>query len=154
MEMGLGDEEGYPHLGHADYTDPVVDQGTGTVRIRGVFPNPGGAIAPGQFVRVRLPIERREDALLVPSRALGFDQAGEYLLVVGKGDIVERRSVKVGTEEHGMRVVDGNIGPTDRVVVDGLLRARPGLKVEPKLANDKSQAIAAAESSAGNVSQP
>ncbi len=150
MEMGLGDEEGYPHLGHADYTDPVVDQGTGTVRIRGVFPNPGSVIAPGQFVRVRLPIERREDALLVPSRALGFDQAGEYLLVVGKDNLVERRSVKAGTEVDGMRVVDGKIGPADRVVVDGLLRARPGLKVDPKLEEDKTQAIAAAHSPTGN----
>ena len=154
MEMGLGDEEGYPHLGHADYTDPVVDQGTGTVRIRGVFSNPGSAIAPGQFVRVRLPIERREDAVCVPSRALGFDQAGEYLLVVGKDNLVERRSVKVGSEVDGMRVVDGKIGPDDRVVVDGLLRARPGLKVDPKLEADKTQVIAAAHSPTGKSPQP
>jgi len=154
MEMGLGDEEGYPHLGQADYTDPVVDQGTGTIRIRGVFPNPGSVIAPGQFVRVRLPIERREDALLVPSRALGSDQAGEYLLVVGKDNLVERRSVKGGTEVDGMRVVDGKISLADRVVVDGLLRARPGLKVDPKLEEDKTQAIAAAHSPTGNQPQP
>jgi RND family efflux transporter MFP subunit len=154
MEMGLGDEEGYPHLGHADYTDPVVDQGTGTVRIRGVFPNLGSVIAPGQFVRVRMPIERREDALLVPSRALGFDQIGEYLLVVDKDNLVQRRSVKAGTEVDGMRVVDGMIDPADRVVVDGLLRARPGLKVNPKLENGKSEAIAAVQSPPGKVDQP
>jgi RND family efflux transporter MFP subunit len=154
MEMGLGDEEGYPHLGEADYTDPVVDQGTGTVRIRGVFPNPGSVIAPGQFVRVRLPIEQRDDALLVPSRALGSDQAGEYLLVVGKDNLVERRSVKVGTELDGMRVVDGKIGPADRVVVDGLLRARPGLKVDPKLEQDNTRVIAAAHSPTGKSPQP
>ena len=101
-----------------------VDSGTGTVRIRGVFPNPGGAITPGQFVRVRLPIERRENALLVPSLPLGSDQAGEYLLVVGKGDIVERRAVKVGTEVNGMRRGRRRRSvPSDRVVVEGLLRA-------------------------------
>jgi RND family efflux transporter MFP subunit len=154
MEMGLGDEEGYPHLGQADYTDPVVDQGTGTVRIRGVFPNPGSVIAPGQFVRVRLPIERREDALCVPSRALGFDQAGEYLLVVGKDNLVERRSVKAGTEVNGMRVVDGKISPSDRIVVDGLLRARPGLRVDPRFEEDKRQAVAVAHSPLGNEPQP
>ena len=111
-------------------------------------------IAPGQFVRVRLPIDRREDALLVPSRALGFDQAGEYLLVVGKDNLVERRSVKAGAEVDGMRVVDGKISPADRIVVDGLLRARPGLKVEPKLEENKTQAIAAAHSSPGTEPHP
>ena len=132
MEMALADETGYPHLGVADYTDPIVDAGTGTVRIRGVFPNPDGAIVPGLFVRVRLPLEIRENALLVPSRALGSDQSGEYLLVVGKDNVVQRRGVKVGTEVDGMRVVDGEIGPNDKVVVDGLLQARPGTSVVPK----------------------
>ncbi len=122
MEMGLGNEEGYPHQGQVDYTDPSVDPGTGTVRVRGVFDNPGGMISPGLFVRVRLPIEKRDNALLVPDRALGSDQTGPFLLVVGKDDKVERRSVKPGTEVDGMRVVDGQIGPDERVVVDGLLR--------------------------------
>ncbi len=132
MEMALTDESGYPHRGIADYTDPVVDTGTGTVRIRGVFPNPDGALVPGLFVRVRLPLENRENALLVPSRALASDQTGEYLLVVGKDDIVERRDVKVGTEIDGMRVVDGEIEPGDQVVVEGLLQARPGTTVVPR----------------------
>jgi membrane fusion protein (multidrug efflux system) len=133
LEMGLGDEEGYPHAGRTDYTDPVVDAGTGTVRARGIFPNPGGAITPGLFVRVRIPFERREDALLVPERALGADQAGTFLLVLGKDDVVERRAVQPGTEVGELRVVDGKIDAGDRVVVDGLQRARPGAKVKPKL---------------------
>ena len=71
--------------------------------------------------------------MLVPERALGADQAGTFLLVVGKDDVVERRTVKPGTEVGEMRVVDGQLGPGDRVVVDGLQRARPGAKVKPKL---------------------
>ena len=153
MEMALADETGYPHLGVADYTDPIVDAGTGTVRIRGVFPNPDGAIVPGLFVRVRLPLENRENALLVPSRALGSDQSGEYLLVVGKDNVVVRRGVKVGTEVDGMRVVDGEIGPNDQVVVDGLLQARPGTAVVPKPQEER-PAVAAALTTPRRGSQP
>ena len=133
MELGLSNEDGYPHQGKLDYIDPSVDIGTGTVRTRGIFANANSMITPGLFVRVRLPFERREEALLVPDRALGSDQSGPYLLVVGPDDKVERRTIRPGTEQGGNRVVDGQIGPDDRVVVDGLLRARPGLKVAPKV---------------------
>jgi RND family efflux transporter MFP subunit len=132
MELGLANERGYPHRGHGDYQDSGVDPGTGTIRVRGVFPNPDGAILPGMFVRIRVPFERRKDALLVPERALGTDQSGQYLLVVGRGDLVEYRPVKTGPQFDGLRLVEGKIGPEDRVVVDGLLRARPKLKVNPK----------------------
>jgi RND family efflux transporter MFP subunit len=153
MEMGLGDEEGFPHQGRVDYADPSVDTGTGTIRARGIFSNPDGAITPGLFVRTRVAFERREDALLVPDRSLGSDQSGTYLLVVGEGDKVERRSVNPGTEVGGLRVVDGKIGPDDRVVVEGLLRARPGLKVTPKL-EVAAEAVAAAGTSAEVTSRP
>ena len=83
-------------------------------------------------MRIRVPFERRKDALLVPDRALGSDQSGQYLLVVGPGDLVEYRPVKAGMQIDGLRTVEGKIGPDDRVVVDGLLRARPKLKVNPK----------------------
>ena len=132
MELGLSNEDGYPHLGRLDYMDPSVDTGSGTVRSRGIFLNADGMITPGLFVRVRMPFERKEEALLVPDRALGSDQSGPYLLVVGKDDKVERRAVRPGTEVGGNRVVEGQIGPDDLVVVEGLLRARPGLKVSFK----------------------
>ncbi len=135
MELGLSNETGYPHQGKLDYIDPSVDTGSGTVRTRGVFTNADNMITPGLFVRVRMPFERKEGALLVPDRALGSDQSGPYLLVVGKDDKVERRTVRPGAELGTNRVVEGEIQPEDRVVVDGLLRARPGLKVAPKLAD-------------------
>lgn len=145
MEMGLGDEEGYPHPGRIDYTDPSVDTSTGTIRMRGVFANPKGVVIPGMFARVRIPIETVQEALLVPERALGSDQAGIFLLVVGPEDKVERRAVKTGVEDDGMRVVSGQVGPSDRIVVDGLLRARPGLKVSPKEDDAAARTVAAAE---------
>jgi membrane fusion protein (multidrug efflux system) len=147
MEMGLGNEEGYPHRGQVDYSDPSIDTGTGTVRVRGIFPNPGGLITPGLFVRTRVPFERRDDALLVPDRALGADQGGPYLLVVGKDSKVERRAIRPGIQVGGLRVVDGKIGPEDRVVVEGLLRARPGLEVKPKL-EEAAEAVAASPAQA------
>ena len=132
LELGLANEQGFPHQGQVDYTDPGIDPGTGTIRARGIFPNPDGAIVPGLFVRLRVPFETKGDALLVPERALGADQAGRYLLVVGKDNVVERRAVEVGTGVGDLRVVEGKIGPDDLVVVEGLQRARPGLKVNPK----------------------
>jgi multidrug efflux pump subunit AcrA (membrane-fusion protein) len=85
---------------------------------------------PGYFVRVRIPGPPRP-ALLVPETAVGSDQAGRYVLVVGKDDIVEQRKVEVGLLSDGMRAIDKGLEPADRVVVAGLLRAIPGQKVEP-----------------------
>lgn len=133
MQLGLATETGYPHQGRVDYVDPSVDTGTGTVQTRGIFANADGVIIPGLFVRVRLPFDFKADALLVPDRALGSDQGGPYLLVVGADDKVERRVVRPGSVQGGNRVVEGAITAEDRVVVDGLLRARPGIKVAPKL---------------------
>jgi membrane fusion protein (multidrug efflux system) len=145
MELGLANEQGYPHRGQVDYQEPAADPGTGTVRMRGIFPNPAGSILPGFFVRVRIPAGTREHALLVPERALGTDQSGRYLLVVGKDDLVEYRPVKVGPKIDELRVVEGSIGLLDRVVVDGLLQARPRLKVVPidDAASAKSVAVVA-----------
>jgi RND family efflux transporter MFP subunit len=146
MELGLANEEGYPHQGRSDYQDPGVDSGTGTIRVRGVFPNPDGTILPGLFVRIRVPLDRRKDALMVPERALGTDQSGQYVLVVGDDNVVDYRPVRVGVLIDGFRVVDGKIGPKDRVVVDGLLRARPKLKVTPKLEEADLRKVAALDS--------
>jgi membrane fusion protein (multidrug efflux system) len=144
MELGLAGERGYPHRGRADYQEPAADSGTGTVKLRGIFPNPDGAILPGFFVRVRIPAGRPHDALLVPERALGNDQSGPFLLVVGRDDAVEYRPVKAGRRIDEMRVVEGKIGPEDRVVVEGLLRARPRLKVNPIFAPAETKDLTAA----------
>jgi RND family efflux transporter MFP subunit len=146
MEMGLVNEDDrYPHQGVADYQDPGVDPGTGTIRVRGTFANRDLAILPGFFVRVRVPVDRRKNALLVPDRALAIDQSGSYLLVVNKEDVVEYRPVKTGALQDGLRVVEGAIGSSDRVVIDGLLRARPKLKVSPKAEAPADKAVVSAD---------
>lgn len=129
--LSLGDEQGFPHKGKADYADLAVDQSTGTYLVRGVFPNPDRLIPPGAFVRIQCP-RKHIEATLVDQRAVGRDQSGAYLLVVDKNDDVERRPVELGGKYEGMQAVTGSIGPEDRVIVNGLQRARPGAKVAPQ----------------------
>lgn len=132
VELGLASQEGFPTAGQIDYSDPSLDAGTGTLRTRGVFPNADRSLLPGMFVRMRIPVAERTNAFLVPERALGTDQSGQFVLVVGDEDKVQYRPVKIGVSVDNLRVVEGQIGPQDQVIVEGLLRARPGAKVTPK----------------------
>ena len=131
VEVGLQTEEGYPHQGMLDYASPTVDASTGTLSARAILHNPDRVLLPGLFVRVRVPTGTLDDALQVPETALGTDQGGRYLLAVGKDDVVEQRKVVVGPRNGTLRVIEKGIGPDDRVIVAGLLRAIPGQKVEP-----------------------
>jgi RND family efflux transporter MFP subunit len=134
IEVGLQTEQGYPHSGLLDYAAPTVDSSTGTLAVRGILENSNRALLPGLFVRVRVPTGTQDDALLVPDVALGSDQSGRYLLTVNKDNVVEQRNVEVGALDGSMRVIDKGIGPDDRVIVAGLLRAVPGQKVDPQTA--------------------
>src|SRR5258708_955779 len=133
IEAGLQTEDGYPHAGKLDYVAPTINQSTGTLAVRGLVPNPDRVLLPGYFVRVRVPIDRQDDALLVPDTALGSDQSGRYLLVVNADNVVEQRKVLVGPLDGGLRVIESGLKPDDRWVVEGLLRVIPGQKVDPQL---------------------
>jgi RND family efflux transporter MFP subunit len=134
IAVGLQTEDGYPHQGNLDYAAPTVNQSTGTLAVRGVIPNPDRILLPGFFVRVRVPIDTQQDALLIPDTALGSDQGGRYVLVVNGDNVVEQRKVQTGQlEAGGMRVIESGLKPEDRLVVAGLLRAIPGQKVDPQL---------------------
>jgi membrane fusion protein, multidrug efflux system len=133
VEVGLTTEQGYPHEGVLDYAAPQVDTSTGTLTLRAVFPNRQRALLPGYFVRVRVPLQHLGGkALLVPDAALGTDQSGRYLLVVGKDNVVEQRAVQTGQEQGALRVIASGLQPDDRVVITGLARAIPGEKVAPE----------------------
>jgi RND family efflux transporter MFP subunit len=151
LELGLASEEGFPHKGRVEYTDPGVDPVSGTLLARGVFPNPGNDLVPGLFVRIRVALEKRPDALLVPERALGMDQTGHYVLVVDKQNVVSQRTVKVGATEGRLRVIEDNLKPDDLVVVNGLQRARPGLKVKPKLVEPASSVVTTSPLGSSNL---
>jgi RND family efflux transporter MFP subunit len=133
---GITGGEDYPFEGRFDFASTGLDPGTGTILLRAVYKNPRGAtgvptLVPGMFVRLRIPIDVREKALLVSERALGVDQGGRYLLVVNDQDVVEQRPVKVGANVNGMRVIEEGLQADDWVVVSGIQRARPGAKVTP-----------------------
>jgi RND family efflux transporter MFP subunit len=133
VEVGLQTEDGYPHQGKLDYAAPTINQSTGTLAVRGLVPNPNRVLLPGYFVRVRVPTDRAENALLVPDLALGTDQSGRYLLVVNGENVVEQRKVTIGPLDGGLRVIESGLAPEDRIVIAGLLRVIPGQKVDPQL---------------------
>jgi RND family efflux transporter MFP subunit len=132
VEVGLQNEEGYPHVGTIDYAPPSINQATGTLTVRGVLQNPKQTLLPGFFVRVRVP-EDPEESLLVPDVALGADQGGRYVLVADKDNVVEQRKVTVGPKVGDMRAIEKGLKPDDRVIVAGIQRAVPGQKVDPQL---------------------
>jgi len=134
LYMGLATEQGYPHEGTLDFAESEVDTSTGTMQLRGVFANDETppVLLPGLFARVRMPIQELPEALLVSERAIGSDQGGRYLLVVNSENLVERRPIRQGQLEDGMRVIKEGLLAGDRVIVAGIQRARPGAKVEPE----------------------
>jgi RND family efflux transporter MFP subunit len=133
IEVGLQTEDGYPHKGKLDYASPTINQSTGTLVVRGVLPNPDRVLLPGYYVRVRVPLSKQENALLVPDVSLGSDQSGRYVLVVNGENVVEQRKVQTGPLEGELRAIESGLKAEDRVVVAGLLRAIPGQKVDPQL---------------------
>ncbi len=133
VEVGLMTEQGYPHTGRLNYISPEVDASTGTLAVRAIFDNPDRVLLPGFFLRIRIPLSgQTAQALLVPDTALGTDQAGRYLLVVNKDNVVEQRTVQVGQLDGSMRVITAGLKPDDQVVITGLQRAIPGAKVAPQ----------------------
>jgi RND family efflux transporter MFP subunit len=144
IEVGLQSDEGYPLRGTLDYVSPAIDRATGTLAVRAILQNENGMLVPGNFVRVRVGAADQQDSFLVPDAAIGSDQGGRYLLVVGKDDLVEQRKVTIGPRVGELRVIESGLKPEDRVVVAGILRAVPGQKVDPQ-----PQTVASALSPAG-----
>lgn len=135
VELAREIDDDFPFTGRVDYVDPEVDIETGTLRIRAEFDNQDGRLKGGLFTRVRLRTGEVPGALIVPEVALGRDQQGPYLLVVGEGDVVERRAVQVGTRTAGGLVVRSGVSADDVVIVNGMISARPGAKVRVRQGN-------------------
>ncbi len=132
VSLGLADEAGHPRQGTVNFADNRVDPDTGTWRLRGLFANADGALTPGLFVRIRLPLGQPYRALLVPEQALGTDQGQKFVYVVGADKKVQNRQVKVGRIHDGLRVIQEGIKPDEQVIVSGLQRVRQGVEVNPK----------------------
>jgi RND family efflux transporter MFP subunit len=132
VEARLIDERNWTHKGRIDFVDNQVDRGAGTIRVRAVFPNPQYLITPGQFGRIRIPGSEPYQALLVPDSALVTDQSRKLLMAVKDDGTVEPKIVRPGPTYEGLRIIRSGIAPTDRIVINGLVRARPGAKVTPQ----------------------
>ena len=132
VRMGTAAAEGTPYEGHLQLVDNQVDPGSGTVRLRAVFPNADGSLMPGQFARLRMGNATTSTELLVNERAVGTDQDRKFVLVVGADNTVAYREVRLGAAIDGLRVVSSGLQPGERIVVSGLHRVRPGARVAPE----------------------
>ena len=134
LDIGLMNEEGYPHTGVMNYVAPEIDAQTGTILVRGLFKNPDRALIPGFFTRIRVPLGLGSTSvLLIPNRVVAEDQAGKYALVVNKDNVVEQKRIKTGQLlVGGLRVITQGLAADDRVVLTTNGQAVPGGKVVPK----------------------
>jgi RND family efflux transporter MFP subunit len=137
VELRLLDETEFKHKGKMDFVDNVIDQSSGTIRGRALVPNPDGLFTPGMFARARVPASAPFEALLLPDTALGTEQIRKFVYVVDGEDMVRQKYVTPGELNDGLRVILKGLDPTDRVIVNGMVRARPGIKVAPVVAGEK-----------------
>jgi len=134
IEVALSNESGFPHRGTLQYVAPQIDPQTGTLFVRGVLRNPDRTLLPGQFVKIRMPMEKTtQRALLIPNNALQEDQGGRYVLVLDKNNVTQQRHVQLGQQVGALRVITGGLTPDDLVVIGELWRSSPGTKVTPDL---------------------
>jgi RND family efflux transporter MFP subunit len=132
--LGLANETGFPHQGRLDFVDNRIDPASGTIRTRAIFSNRDRRLTPGLFARVKLVGSERAPALLVRDAAIGTDQDRKFVLVVGPGDSLVYRPVELGRLTDGLRIVTKGVQAGEKVVVNGLMRVRPGMKVTPTVA--------------------
>lgn len=130
----LADEKDWVRRGRIDFIDNQLDSRSGTIRLRAVFDNPDGLLTPGVFARLRVPGSAEHDAILVPDVAIASDQAKKIVMAVGEDGTVTPKPVTLGPIVDGLRVIRSGIGPDDRIVIEGIQRARPGGKVAPQVA--------------------
>jgi membrane fusion protein (multidrug efflux system) len=130
--MILADGSTYPHEGTFYFADRQVNESTGAIRLAGLFPNPGNVLRPGGYARVRATIRTEHNALLVPQRAVTELQGGYQVAVVGDENKVSIRAVQVGERAGAQWIIADGLKPGERVVVEGVQKVRPGMRVNPK----------------------
>ena len=132
ITVTLADGSQYPYRGLVDFADPQVDPQTGTFSVRAEMANPDHILLPGQFTKVKLLLDVREDAVVVPTKALVIEKGGAYIYVVRPDSVVEKRFVETGPEiPDNKMVVERGLSPEERIVVEGYHKLQHGMKVEP-----------------------
>jgi RND family efflux transporter MFP subunit len=133
VALKLLDENEFKHKGRMDFVDNVIDRSSGTIRGRATFENPNGLFTPGMFARVQVPASPPYEAFVVPDAAIGTEQVRKFVYVVDGENTVRQKYVTLGAVVDGMRVIKEGLAADDRVIVSGLMRARPGAKVTPQM---------------------
>lgn len=133
VKLKLIDETTFPHQGRMDFVDNAIDRSSGTIRGRAVFANKDGTFTPGMFGRIQVAAGPPGEALLVPESAIGSEQVKRFVFVVDDESVARAKYVTLGPMIDGLRVVVSGLDANDRVVVNGLMRVRPGVKVSPQL---------------------
>ena len=147
VQVGLANEEGFPHTGTMDFVDNQLNSQTGTIRARAVLPNKDGLYTPGLFARVQLLGSSEYNAILIDDRAVNTDQSQKYVLLLGANNTIEYRKVKLGRIIDGLRVVHEGLKSGDVIVVNGAQRVHPGIVVTPQrvtMGSDEAAPAAAA----------
>jgi multidrug efflux system membrane fusion protein len=135
VELALADEDDFPHRGVLDYIAPREDTATGTITLRGVFPNHGDLLRPGFFARLRVRLGEPYPALLVPDQAVGTDQANRFVWIANLNNEVEYRSVELGAHFGQLRAIKKGLKADEWVVIEGMQKLTPGIKVAPERIN-------------------
>ena len=130
ITVTLADGSVYPYSGLVDFADPQVDPQTGTFSVRAEMPNPDQSLLPGQFTKVRLLLDVRKSAVVVPAKAVIIEKGGSYIFVVRHNDTVERRLIELGPETGNKMIVERGLLPGERIVVEGYHKLMPAMKVE------------------------
>lgn len=131
VKLKLIDETSFARQGRMDFIDNAISRSSGTIRGRAEVPNPKRLLTPGMFARVRIATAAPAEALLVPDSAIGSEQARKLVMVVGDDNVAKAKYVTAGRIIEGLRVIEEGLAATDRVIIDGLMRARPGARVTP-----------------------
>jgi multidrug efflux system membrane fusion protein len=132
VQVGLANEEGFPHTGSVDFVDNQLNPQTGTIRARAVLQNKDGLFTPGLFARVQLLGSGEYQAILIEDRAVNTDQSQKYVLLLGANNQIEYRKVTLGRVIDGLRIVREGLKPGDVIVVNGAQRVHPGVTVTPQ----------------------
>src|SRR5262249_23710065 len=143
ITLKLIGETAFSHQGKIDFVDNSIDRSSSTIRVRAVFANPRGRFTPGMFARLRMAAAPPKNALLVPEAAVGAEQGRKFVFVVDAENVARQKFVTLGPVADGLRVITQGVTPDDNIIVNGLIRARPGTKVTPQ------QSSAASTSAAG-----
>lgn len=137
ITVTMADGSVFPHQGLVDFADPQIDPKTGTFSVRAEMPNPDHQLLPGQFTRVKLLMDVRENAIVVPTKAIVIEKGGAFIYVVRPDDVVEKRFIETGPETGNKTIVERGLSPRELIVVEGYHKLTHGMHVQPVMAGER-----------------